>query len=362
MKYRKELNKINTYKPGKPTEELKREKKLNKIYKLASNEVPFPPTYINKAVAKELKNINRYPESSCFYLKKKLAKKIKVKTNSIVFGNGSDEIITLALKAFIEKQDEVIVAFPSFLIYKIQAQLFGAKVVQINLDDYSNYLEKISKKITKKTKIIFIANPDNPTGIYFNQDQIRGFINKVPKDILLFFDEAYFEFAPKDFPQSIKLLKKRKNIIITRTFSKAYGLAGLRIGYGITSKKIAQLLNKVREPFNINRIAQVAARAALENTGFVEKTVNFVNQEKDYFYKKFDELKIDYQKSATNFILVNFKKNTKKLYQYMLNQGVIIRELSGWGLDNYFRVTVGTHLQNKKFIQLLKKYTRGRKR
>ncbi len=362
MKYRNELDKVKAYQPGKPIEELKREKKLIKIDKLASNEIPFRPTYINKAVNKELKNINRYPESSCFYLRQKLAKNLDVTTDSIVFGNGSDEIITLALKTFIEKQDEVIVAFPTFLIYQIQSQLFGAKVVKIPLKNYVNYLDKIIEKINKKTKIIFIANPDNPTGIYFNQNQIMNFIRKVPKNILLFFDEAYFEFAPDDFPNLIKLLKTRKNILVTRTFSKAYGLAGLRIGYAVTGKKIAELLNKVREPFNINRIAQVAAQAALENKDFAKKIVNFTNKEKNYFYKSFDRLNISYQRSATNFILVNFKKNTKKLYQYMLNNGVIVRELSRWGLTNYFRVTVGTNLQNKNFIKLLKNYAGRKKR
>jgi histidinol-phosphate aminotransferase len=362
MKYRKELDKINAYKPGKPIEELKREKKLTKIYKLASNEVPFKPTYLKEVVNKELENINRYPESSCFYLRNKLAKNLKVKPDSVIFGNGSDEIITLALKAFIEKGDEVIIAFPSFLIYQIQAEIVGAKVVKVPLKNYSYCLDEIAKKITKKTKIIFIANPDNPTGTYINQNQMNNFLKKVPKDVLVFFDEAYFEFAPGDFPNSIKMLKVRKNMIITRTFSKAYGLAGLRIGYGITSKQIAQLLNKIREPFNVNRIAQVSAQAGLENKAFVKEVVNFVNKEKSYFYTNFDRLGIFYIKSATNFILVDFKKSTKKLYEYMLKRGVIIRELQGWGLKNFFRVTVGLHSQNKKFIKLLGNHIKGAKK
>ncbi|MFO8053525.1 MAG: histidinol-phosphate transaminase [Candidatus Omnitrophota bacterium] len=362
MKYRKELDKVKAYKPGKPIEELKREKNLANIYKLASNEIPFEPTYIKRAVNKELKKINRYPESSCFYLKNKLAKSLKVKSDSIVFGNGSDEIITLALKAFVEKGDEVVIAFPSFLIYQIQAKIFGAKVVKVPLKNYSYCLEDLAKKITKKAKIIFIANPDNPTGTYINQKQMDIFLKKVPKDVLLFFDEAYFEFAPGDFPNSIKILKARKNTIITRTFSKAYGLAGLRIGYGITSEKIAQLLNKVREPFNINRIAQVSAQAALENKNFVKEVVDFIKREKSYFYKNFDKLGVFYLKSATNFILVDFKQNTKKLYEYMLKRGVIIRELRGWGLKNFFRVTVGLRSQNRKFIKLLDNYIKGAKK
>ncbi len=356
MKDKRSLAKVKLYKPGKPVEELKRKKKLSKIYKLASNEIPFSPTYIKNSIAKELKNINRYPESSCFYLRNKLAKKLKVKSNSLVFGNGSDEIITLALKAFIEPEDEVIVAFPSFLIYQIQAQLFGAKVVKVPLEGYSYCLDRIAKKVNSKTKIIFIANPDNPTGTYLNHRKVTNFLKKIPKNILLFFDEAYFEFAPPDFPKSLNLLQQRKDMIVTRTFSKAYGLAGLRIGYGITSAKIAKSLNKVREPFNVNRFAQVAALAALRNKTFVKNTVEFINREKNYIYHNLDKLGLFYVRSSTNFILIKFGKGTGKLYQYMLKNGIIIRDLKGWGLNNFFRVTVGTQTQNKEFIKLLVNY------
>lgn len=359
MKEKKGLSRIKLYKPGKPIEELKREKKLTRIFKLASNEIPFYPDYAEKAIKKEIKNLNRYPESSCFYLGSKLAKKLEVSRDSIVFGNGSDEIISLALKAFIEKGDEVIVAFPSFLIYQIQAQLFGAKVVKVPLKNYAYDLDEIAKKAGSRTKIIFIANPDNPTGTYINRGKITKFLKEIPKDILLFFDEAYYEFAPSDFPDSLELLKKRKNLIITRTFSKAYGLAGLRIGYGVTSKEIAAALNKVREPFNVNRLAQVAAESALENENFVKKAVDFINQEKKYIYENLKKLDLSYIESSTNFVLFSFKPGAKRLYNYMLNRGVIIRELSGWGLDNFFRVTVGTRAQNREFIRLLANYKKS---
>ncbi len=361
MKEKKSLGSLKAYKPGKPVEELKRERKLSRIYKLASNETPFTPDYIKDFVVSEIKNINRYPESSCFYLRNKLADKLKVKPETMVFGNGSDELITLVLKAFIEKDDEVIVAVPSFLIYQIQSQIFGAKIVKVPLENYSYPLDEIAKKVSSKTKIIFIANPDNPTGTYLNSKKINDFLKKIPNNLLVFFDEAYFEFAPSDFPESIKLLKKRKNMIITRTFSKAYGLAGLRIGYGVTSVEIARALNKVREPFNVNRFAQVAALAALENKNFVKKVVDFTNKEKEYIYKNLDSLGLFYLRSATNFILVDFKRPVGKLYEYMLSNGVIIRNLAGWGLSNFFRVTVGTHNQNKKFIQLLKNYKKTKK-
>lgn len=359
--YRCALEKINSYKPGKPIEEVKRALGLEEVYKLASNENPFVPFFIRKAINNELKNINRYPESGSFYLRQKLAKKLKVCPEQLVFGNGSDELIVLALKAYIEKGDEVVVSFPTFLIYEIQAKIAGAKILRVPAVNLAYDLEKIAKKVTKNTKIIFIANPDNPTGTYLNRCQVERFLAKIPKRVLVFFDEAYFEFVPGDFPQTLKILKKRGNIIVARTFSKAYGLAGLRIGYGVTTKEIAAVLNKIREPFNINRFAQVAAWELLNNQSFVRKTVSYVNQEKKYLYRELAKCDLSFIASATNFVVVNFKKNTESLNTYLLSKGVIIRELSGWGLPSYFRVTIGLKKENKKFIKHLKEYI-GRSR
>ncbi|MCK4912912.1 MAG: histidinol-phosphate transaminase, partial [Candidatus Omnitrophica bacterium] len=329
--YKKELNKINIYKPGKPIEEVKRSLKLNEVYKLASNEIPFPPFYIAKAIGEEIKNISRYPESSSFYLRKTLSKKLNVGQDQIIFGNGSDELITLALKALVSKGDEVIVAYPTFLIYEIQAKIAGAKVVKVPLKNLRYSLSEIAKKVSKKTKIIFIANPDNPTGTYLDEDQVKDFLNKIPKRVLVFFDEAYFEFAPKGFPETLKFLKKRGNILVTRTFSKAYGLAGLRIGYGVTTKELAGILNKIREPFNINRFAQVAALAALKNKEFLKKVTTHVKDEKKYFYQELKKCNLPFVESATNFVLVDFKSDTSDLCECLLRQGVIIRGLKGWG-------------------------------
>ena len=354
--YRKDLDKIRPYMPGKPIEEVKRSLGIKEVYKLASNELPFSPFYISKAIREEIKNINRYPESSCFYLRQRLAKQFKVKDDQIVFGNGSDEIITLTLRSFVDRGDEVIVAYPTFLIYEIQGVIHGAKIIKVPLKDLRYDLDAIVKKISAKTKIIFIANPDNPTGTYLNQKEIERFLKKVPKRVLVFFDEAYFEFAPADFPKTDRILKRKKNIIFTRTFSKAYGLAGLRIGYGITTSKVASIINKVREPFNINRFAQVAALAALKDKKFLKKVLSYTKKEKEYFYKELTKLNIDFRKSATNFIVVDFKKNTDALYNYFLKKGIIIRQLKGWGLKNYFRVTIGKHKENVKFITLFKQY------
>ena len=356
MLFKKGLDKIKPYEPGKPIEEVKRALGLKEVYKLASNEIPFSPDYIKRAVYEEINNINRYPEGSCFYLRKSLASKLKVKESQIVLGNGSDELITLTLRATIEDKDEVIIGCPTFLVYEIQAGVCGAKIIRVPLSNLRYDLESIAKKVTKKTKIIFIANPDNPTGTYVNQGQVEKFLKSIPKNILVFFDEAYFEFAPSDFPKTFDFLRKRGNIIISRTFSKVYGLAGLRIGYAISSEKIANVLNKIREPFNINRFAQVAALAALKNDKFMKNTRAYILNEKEYFYKELRRLNVSFKESATNFVLVDFKKDTSKLNNYLLKKGIIVRPLSGWGLKNYFRVTAGLRKENEKFINCLESY------
>jgi len=356
MLFRKELSKIKAYKPGKPIEEVRRQFRLDKVYKLASNEIPFSPFYIRKTIQEELKNINRYPEGGSFYLRRALAKRLKVEQGQIIFGNGSDEIIVLTLRALISKGDEVVVSYPTFLIYEIQAKIEGAKVVKVPLVNLRYSLDEMAKKITKKTKVVFIANPDNPTGTYLNHKEIEDFLTKIPKKVLVFFDEAYFEFAPGDFPQTLKFLKNRGNIIVARTFSKAYGLAGLRIGYGITTKELAGILNKIREPFNINRFAQVAALAALKNKEFLNKVVAHLKKEKNYLYNELKKCNLSFSESVTNFILVDLNKDTKNLYDYLLKRGVIVRELGGWGLANFFRITVGLSKENKKFIKYLKTY------
>jgi len=356
MLFKKGLNKITAYEPGKPIEEVKRALGLKEVYKLASNEIPFAPNYIKKAVYKEINNINRYPEGSCFYLRQSLASKLKVKESQIVFGNGSDEIITLTLRATIEDKDEVIIGYPTFLVYEIQAGVCGAKIIRVPLSNLRYDLSGMAKKVTKKTKVIFIANPDNPTGTYVNQKEVEKFLKSIPKNILVFFDEAYFEFAPSDFPKTFDFLRKRGNIIISRTFSKVYGLAGLRIGYAVTTEAIANVLNKIREPFNINRFAQVAALTAVANDKFVKNTRLYILNEKEYLYKELRRLNVSFKESATNFVLIDFEKDTNKLNNYLLKKGIIVRPLSGWGLKNYFRVTAGLHKENTKFIKCFENY------
>ena len=354
----KRLKDIKPYKPGKPIEELRRELALKgRIIKMASNENALPPSKrVLQAVKKALNSANRYPDGGCYYLKRDLAKMLILDPENIIIGNGSDELIVLALRAFTKKGDEVIVASPTFLIYEIASMIQeGLKIITVPLKGLRYDLDGIAKQLTKKTKIVFIANPDNPTGTYVAEKELNNFLKKVGKNTLVFLDEAYYEFARniKDYPRAMKYLKKR-NVIITRTFSKIYALSGLRVGYGIGKIELIEAMNKVREPFNVNSIAQIAAQKALGDQAFVKKTLNMVKTGKAYLYKEFQAMGLDYVRSATNFILFDAGKNAKKIYKRLLQKGIITREMSAWKLDGYIRVTVCTMEENRIFIKALK--------
>lgn len=347
--------------PGKPIEEVKRELGLKEAIKLASNENAFSPSpNALGAAGRALLSVNRYPDGGCFYLKKALAGRLKVGPENIIVGNGSDEIIVLALRAFLKRNDEVIIAKPTFLIYEIASQIAGAKIKFAPLRNFKYDIREIARLMSTKTKLVFIANPDNPTGTYLTKEEIALLVSGAPGDAILYFDEAYFEFAKdiKDFPNTIKYLSatggKGKNIIITRSFSKIYGLAGLRVGYGIAKREIIDCLNRVREPFNVNSVAQAAGVAALNDKTHVEKTIKFIEKGKSFLYKELDSLGLKYVPSVTNFVLINIGRDSKKAYQALLRRGVIVREMSPWKLKNFIRVTIGTMNENRKFIKALK--------
>ena len=353
---RKNLKQVQSYQPGKPISEVKRQLKLDKVIKLASNENPFGPSpKVKKALAANLKNINRYPDAACFALRDKVARKLKVSPENLIFGNGSDELIVMALRTFVEKEQEVIVGTPTFLIYEIQAKVAGVKVVKSRLKNNRYNLDDIRSKITSKTRIIFIANPDNPNGTYLNRVEVENFLKSMPKDVIVFFDEAYYEFAPKDFPKTIDYVKSKGNLIVTRTFSKAYSLAGLRVGFGVADKRLIDAMNKVREPFNVNCLAQVAAYAALADPRYMQRCVEYLNKEKKRLYAELDKLDLGYVKSATNFILIKVKDlPSRDVFNRFLREGVIVRDMSAWGLKNYIRVSLGKKSENNKFLKVLK--------
>ncbi|MEM3380907.1 MAG: histidinol-phosphate transaminase [Candidatus Bathyarchaeia archaeon] len=363
VEVRKELRDLEVYVPGKPIEELQREMNLKYVVKLASNENAFGPSPKALAALKSaIYNVNRYPDSSCYYLRRRLAGILGVDEGNLIFGNGSDELIVLAVRAFLEAGDEVIIADPTFLIYRIASKAAGVKTVLVPLKGMRYDLEAMASKVSDRTRMIFIANPDNPTGTYVTKGEVEAFIEKVPEDILLFFDEAYYEYAKDDdYPDTMKYMG-RGNIVTTRTFSKIYGLAGLRLGYGVADKKIIDGMNKVREPFNVNLLAQEAALAALDD----EEYVRFVRAETDkgkkYLYSEFERLGLEYVPSATNFVLVKLGSNSEEIYQRLLSSGVIVRHMKAWGLGEYVRVTIGKDDENRFFIKTLETILKNSRR
>lgn len=354
---RKELDNVKAYKPGRPIEEVKRELRLKTVIKMASNENPLSPSpYVVRAIAKSLKNLNRYPDGSSYYLKTALSKKFGMPSDCIILGNGSDELITFAIRAFADAGDEVIIAKPTFLIYEIAAQAHGVKIITVPLNNFKYDLKEMARRLTRKTKLVFIANPDNPTGTYVTKNEVREFMDCVGDGTIVFFDEAYYEFASenKDYPETFAYLKK-KNVIISRTFSKVYALAGLRIGYAFSNEDIIAAMEKVREPFNVNSIAQTGALAALKDAAFINKTKKLVKEGKKYIYRNLNELGVKYIPSAANFVLIYIGRGAKEVYESLLRAGVIVREMSGWNLGGFIRVTIGTNAENKRFICVLRK-------
>jgi histidinol-phosphate aminotransferase len=354
---RKNILQVKPYVPGKPIGEVKRELGLGSVIKLASNENALPPS--RKALfaaGRALLTANRYPDGGCFYLKRKLAERFRVSPENIIVGNGSDEIIVLALRAFLKKNEEVVIAKQTFLIYGLASQIAGARIKYAPLKDYRYDIPKMASLLSKKTRFVFIANPDNPTGTYVTAKEIDFLVSRMPKGAILFFDEAYFEFARdmKNFPDTFKILRKNKNVIITRSFSKAYSLAGLRVGYGFAPREIAGALNRVREPFNVNSAAQAAALASLADGKHVKNTLELVRKGKAYLYKELDSLGIKYIPSVTNFILIKIGKNAGRVYKRLLKRGVIVREMSPWKLNKFLRVTIGAMGENRRFLKALK--------
>ena len=347
---------VKPYIPGKPIEEVRRELGLKSVIKLASNESPYPPSQkVLSAIAKAALTVNRYPDGGCFLLRKALAKHLKVGQDQLIFGNGSDELIVLAVKAFAGEGDEVIIARPSFLIYEIASRLAGAKVHAVPLRNFFYDIEGMKAKISRRTKIIFIGNPDNPAGTFVNTAQLEGLIKAASKDTLIFIDEAYFEYVQSGaYPDSIALIKKYPNVLLTRTFSKMYGLAGLRVGYGIGRPEVVDILNRLREPFNVNSMAQAAAVAALGDQAHYKQIAKDVRAQRHYLYRSLTGLGIKYIESFTNFILVRVGTNSSAVARALLEQGVIIRDMNAWGLQGYIRVSIGSASENKRFINALR--------
>jgi len=344
------------YIPGKPIDEVKRELKIKRIIKLASNENPLGVSFkVKEAIKKNLSEIHRYPDSCGFYLKRKLAKILKISPFQIVLGNGSDELIDVVIKTFVNSQENIITAKPTFLEYEIIARINNRKIITVALNNFKYDLDRIRKAINYKTKLIFIANPNNPTGTYINKQELESFLKNLPKKIIVVLDEAYDLFVDaEDFSSGLNY-PSFENIIVLKTFSKAYGLAGLRLGYAIACKEFASYMEKARQPFNVNSLAQIAGCAALEDKNFSERTKKAILEGKQYLYQQLDKLKIKYIPSVANFIMLDVGMDSYEAFKKMLKYGVIVRDLKQYGLDNFIRLTIGTKPQNQRFIEVLKK-------
>ena len=353
----KNIIQLKPYVAGKPIEEVKRQLGLKEVIKLASNENPLGPS--PKAISivkKNLARINRYPDSNCFYLKLKLAKVHNLTPECFTIGNGSDELIDIIIKTFVEEDENIITAETTFLEYEIISKVNNRSCIRVPLKYHKFDLEGIEKKVNKKTKLIFIANPNNPTGTYINRPELLHFLAELPKWVIVVLDEAYDTFIDvDDFPFGTDLIRSRRNIIVLKTFSKSYGLAGLRVGYAVAQPELISFMERVRQPFNVNLLAQLAAEAALDDKDFLEKTRKLILEEKNFLYKKLRELGVNYIPSVANFILLDVGRDGCEVFKEMLKFGVIVRDMEQYGLSNFIRVTIGIREENKKFLSALKK-------
>ena len=346
---------IRPYKPGKPIEEVIKELGLTgDIIKLASNENPLgaSPRAI-AAISAQIADSYLYPDDNCFYLKNKLSEKFGMPVSKTIVGSGSVELIELIFKAYVNPGDEVIMSEPSFIMYKIACQIFGGQRVSIPLKDYKHDIETMVQRINKKTKIVIVDNPINPTGTIIEKEKMDYFVKNIPGNVILVIDEAYHEYIKTpEYPNGLDY-SKNDNIAVLHTFSKIYGLAGLRVGYGFSSEEIIGAMMKVRLPFNVNRTAQIAAAAALDDEDFVQQSQQNNERGKEFLYKEFTRLNLEFTPTYGNFILVDFKRDANELFQAAQRKGVIARTVYEYGLPTSLRITIGSPNQNSELIKVL---------
>ena len=348
---------IKPYVPGKPLEELEREYGIADSIKLASNENPLGPSPMAvEAIQRAVWKLNRYPDGSGHDLIIKLAENQEVLPDNIVLGNGSDEIVGMLTCALLQSGDEAILPRPSFLMYDIMVRCAGATPVYVPLKSLAIDLDGIKDKITSKTRMVFICNPNNPTGTVVSKENFENFLKSIPPQVVVVVDEAYIEFVrDQNCARSVDYLDADRVVVTLRTFSKAYGLAGLRIGYGVMPTEIAGLLNRVRQPFNASSLAQAGAIAALKDKAFLKKTITLIHEGLDFLYASLDRLEVKYFPTQANFFLIDMAKEAGEVFESMLRQGVIIRSMTSYGYPNYIRINVGLHEENRRFLKTLEK-------
>ncbi len=353
---RKNILKIASYIPGKSIEEVQKEFGRKRWIKLASNEnVLGPSPRAVEAIQRELSKVHLYPEGPCSTLRKAIAQKFSLPEKRIVISNGADNLILMIGCAFVNEGDEVIMADPTFSVYTNVTQILGGKPIRVRLREFTHDLDGMLKRVTRRTKLIFVCNPNNPTGTTITRDAFDAFLSALPKRVIVVLDEAYAEFV--EDPSSPKGLDYvgEKRVILLRTFSKVYGLAGLRIGYALGGEDLIHCLYQVRDPFPVHRLAQVAAVASLRDERHAARSIRMVTEGRRYLYQELDKIGLSYVRSQANFLFVDFEKDSEEIFRRLLGEGIIIRPGKTWGYPTYGRVTIGRMEDNQRFIKALKR-------
>ncbi len=355
--HRPAIEKIRPYVPGKPIEEVERELGVGRVIKLASNENPLGPSpAAMDAISRFTPGIHRYPDAAGYYLRRKLSDRLGVADDCIVLGNGSVEIMEQIAAAYLDPSDGTVIGWPSFFKYVIVSQIMGGTMTRVPMIDMRYDLPALADAVGPGTRLVFIANPNNPTGTMVTADEAASFLDSIPEGVVVVFDEAYYEYIERDdYPDTMAYMREGRNVIILRTFSKIYGLAGLRIGYGIARPDIIASLNRVRETFNTNSLAQVAAFHALDDREHVEKTLRQNREERARLMRELSGLGLDPTPSVTNFLLTDMGRDATDLYSNLLREGVIIRPMKMYDLPNAMRITVGTAGENDRLLEGLAK-------
>lgn len=347
------LHDLVSYEPGKPIEDVARELGLkpHEIIKLASNENPLGPSPKALVAMREtLERAHFYPDGGGYYLREAIAEKFGFERGNVMLGCGSNEIIELIGKAFLNPGDEIVTARHAFVVYKLMATLFGATTVEVPDPNFAHDLDAMAAAITPQTKEVFIANPNNPTGTMLTQDEIDRFMEKVPQHVIVVFDEAYYEFNENP-PDTLKFVREGRNVVVLRTFSKIQGLANLRIGYGIAKVELIDVLGKTRQPFNTNGIAQAGALASLADDEHQRRTRELTIEGRNFLQRDFEELGLEYVPSFANFVLVRVGDG-RAVFDALMKRGIIVRDMNSYGLPDWIRVSIGTMEQNRRFLEV----------
>jgi len=351
------VRELQPYQPGKPVEELQRELGLSNIIKLASNENPLGSSEkVKESLQTVLGELSRYPDGSAYLLKKALSEHLGVAENRITIGNGSNDLLELVARVFLLPGDEAIVSQHAFVVYPLVTKAVGAELITVPAKNWGHDLPSMAAAVTDKTRLLFIANPNNPTGTWSSTAELTDLLEKLPESVLVILDEAYFEYVQDaDYPNGLTLTEQYPNLVITRTFSKVYGLASLRVGYSVSHPDIADLMNRIRQPFNVNAMSLAAAEAALSDQEYVRRSVDLNNNGMQQLVDGFTRMGIDHIPSAGNFISLDVGSDAMPIYEALLREGVIVRPIGVYQMPHHLRVTIGLEQENSRFLDSLQK-------